>query len=901
MALQLLGPMPTTSVNIPVNSPSMPTMPFGMRRGFSLGMNPAYQQQRMENEQLRGLLTQLKIAEQQQKLAAGGAKNVPTLLEQQRLVSAFNDLMSNQAFRERAAKIPDMSPSTRLKELDRFKREFLEPLHTQYNINTQTLYNHILAPMANRSKVEQERIDDTAWEAIPKSLRISGNNLWATIKNILPNTDEEQIARERDEANRAIIESSPYLQDQQRRIQEGQGIFERTNGLAGWLNMAAENAPTLAAFLAPGGLVGLAGRAAAAGVPVLRGASALTDAVKLAQTARRANVIGGAGLGGSMASIDYTSSILNDTDLSDAEKQAAIHSPERWGVRAIGTLTGAIAPDFMGTVRAVSRMTNPVYRSLDKAGREAFTRAAATRQLVNASRQGVAEGMLRNAVNVGTGMGLMSSGQTLATNALRNSAANQNRPITEGAGDAFISGAITGGLLGAGARAVSRVPSLRDDGTRIYSPREAAWHYKFDPEANKEKIITDLARDYKNDSTVLQRLHDELGGIATPDELQQIDTWYNGVQAAPSAADAAVQQGTVTTPTAKMQHSVNEMFKSEKDLKKLFAPKAKGDIPGEAVLDEAFDSFMRRNIKDPTEAAALIKQVEEAFNERSGKYPASKAQAITDLLARARSRYDIREVVQPDGQGNANKTPGDNTAVDSRMATDSPANAAAATPGSIEQATGSDSATAGRGDGGTPPPNLGQNEADLSITPETPNVATVGSTGSTGKDTAGGGTPDASAGKPDAATVGGDGNEQPAATAGGADTGSAIRKLQDGLYRDYIAPGRKTSAFDIQSKFVNYTNRLPADQGSAVLADYRNGIQDVLAQGVSKGFAPRYAAVQAIAKNAASGNAAQLADLARHLGLPDGAGRDAIIDKFLEPLLNDPRFRNDVKKLTVCP
>ena len=360
----------------------------------------------------------------------------------------LSELQDNQDFLKalREAMDTDRSFAGRLKSLRSLQAQFIDPAAKRYGLRGSDIFKEVFGKDEAYLKSEADRVQGQALESIPTRLGLGARRLYHEVMNVLPGTNEREHAQAIIDAEKEAEANNEYIREQRRRAREGEGLTSRVSGLSGWLSELSESVPEIASFFLPGGVIG-------------KGAQMIgRTAAQAARAGRMANIAGGAGLGGSMASIGYTQRVLEDPNIPPEQKQAIIEAPERWGVRALGSALGAIAPDIATPGRAIATRLSPAYRAA--ATPEALAAAQGTRGTLNAA--------IRGGLNVGTGMGVMGAGQTVGTNALYNSATGQNNPIFQGAGDAFISGAVTGGLLGAGGAAV-RQPRVR----RAYEQAQA--------------------------------------------------------------------------------------------------------------------------------------------------------------------------------------------------------------------------------------------------------------------------------------------------------------------------------------------------------------------------------------------------------------------------------------------
>lgn len=386
-----------------------------------------------------------------------------------------------------------LSPTNRLKKFEELRTAYMKPLKKKQGIDDRQLYEELLGDYKRQAEAELKEINDVSSARILKDkLDINLHTLWNDIKGIPPWVDSEALAADSAKYEQEVAEQNAYLRDQQRRAQEGESWWDRTS-FGGKLLDIVSQAPNLAAFVAPGGAVGLGVR----GMSMLGRA---VNAAKAARTANLANIFGGAALGQEMSGQSFITSIRN-SGASKEEQDAALDSWSALGNRAIGALTGAIAPSLVSPGRAIAS-------GLARAG---FTQPASRfapntlqQGIVNASRRSFGSNVGRRVADTAAGMAAMSGGQDLATQALTQNSLGRDPFDVDLAQtrDAMIQGFGTGALVGGvTSRGLRRLSQLRDDGTprtpmSVYAAKADTLR---DQPMELNKLAVEMSKEYQDD------------------------------------------------------------------------------------------------------------------------------------------------------------------------------------------------------------------------------------------------------------------------------------------------------------------------------------------------------------------------------------------------------------------
>lgn len=504
--------------------PSVSLPPLNSNRNSGIYFNP-YRQMQMQMQM-----------QQQEK---GRGKELEEFTRKEALNESLMRLVSNPNFINEVKQIKALPASMRGEKFQELRKKYIDPISALANpnyVNSNILYNALLKPLELSAKQEHEEKTKDPYSAIIPSLQKGAYSLWGTIKNLLPGTSVEEIAKEQTEFKNRINSQNPYLQYQEERARAGESLWDRTEGLGGFLNLLAEAGPNLLAFLAPGGVVGGLARGLGAGA----GAAA--------NMANWASRVGGFGIGSSMSDLDYATRVTNDPNLTEEQKQEALNSLGLRGMNiGVGGLAGAIAPNMapiLGSVRAGQPLVNAMN--------------AATGPITN---------RLAGAANTALGMGALSALQVPATNYAYQTATNQyktpeqqNHDILQGLGDALFSSMLTGGLLGAmtGYRptnltsntAPTPAPALAPTSTPVPAPTDvyipnlsdvSQSNRQLQLETSINPVTSAMARDEVSRLRQEILLRDQLmqNGSYSAEELNnlqsQIDTLENNINATKQA------------------------------------------------------------------------------------------------------------------------------------------------------------------------------------------------------------------------------------------------------------------------------------------------------------------------------------------------------------------------------
>lgn len=472
--------------------------------------------QNMERmQQMRDIDYQLKM---RNLIQGGTAKERAEYAKRMNHEKWLADLNNNPEFQAQLNEAMKLSPTNRLKRFQDIKAKYITPNAGNYGeVDAQDIYTQLFGTRIADAQKEQEAIKDTQWDALLPNLKIGAHSLGTAIMRLLPGYDADQMAKDDAEYRKQQVNGNLYLKDQERRAAEGEGLWSRTNGIGGWLNLAAEELPTIGSFLLPG-------KVAHTGISLFAKGM---DAVKAHKIATRANQIVGAGLGGALSDLGYSQAVQSMGLSPEKEKEALDLGAARLANVGVGSVTGALAPDIAGPLTRAKTMLSRQYRALGKAERAQKLADQARQQMIDMSRSGMLSNIARGAANTGIGMGVMNAGQAMSTNAALSAATGVDIPLTHGVGDAFISGTFTGGLLGGASRAHARynMPYLTNDGRERIDPETFAANYKNAKPEELQKQMQDFGNMWGHDTEPFERFTKNI--TATPEEIQQLRDWYN--------------------------------------------------------------------------------------------------------------------------------------------------------------------------------------------------------------------------------------------------------------------------------------------------------------------------------------------------------------------------------------
>lgn len=763
----------------PVQAPKLAAIPTG-GGGGGTGLSMLLQLMRMQNMMAQQEMTQMRLAKMRQQMEEGFTPKEREKTYRQRAMKAYEqELLGNAEFRQIAdeALLNPHSPEYRLKAFKKLQQDYINPVSDRYKdagVSPQDMFNAMFGEHQKRAQLEQKEIAKDGTGAIGRSLVIGARGLWDTLRDIRTlGTNAEEIERESQEFRKNWTQDNKYLQNQALREAEGESWWDRTSGLAGWGSFLAESAPAVAGFLLPGGAakatLNLARLPAVAnGVPWL---SRIINTIT--PNAANASRIGGAALGAGMGDLSYVQQAVSDPDVDTKE---ALGSVNRLGNAAISAVTGALAPNVAGPLRAAKAVIRP--GNVTRA--EALTKAAE-----RTARAGYGENILSSAA----GFGLLGAAQTLGTNrALQN--LGSQRDMTSGLSDAILSGAILGGLFGAGHRFLNAPPP---------EAKPAATTNPTTPPtpASESTPAPSPAPDSSAAAGTPSHVQETLGRIdsiytkhfTTPEEqafLQQ----YRGLIEQGAGKDPKVLQNEVNqilydadgnrTPEAEKLFNLEKLLSNPPALNKAIAKQYENLHNAGTELKDLRVKFGEKNYEDrlkyidwmaqrenlsAADRDMLQKQLQRAAYENASvnfkklakaeeqdkqlfrdeilKNPKYK-QADIDLYERLVN--ETTQSTQQNAGAGSEKVAGSDSELNRQQSKNSGTGPEPGAPGSPDQTPASDSAAAGGGTDGTPSSPQGTPEADAG----NPQGTRGTDNGSLGPDRPGDRPADAGAGEPDA-------------------------------------------------------------------------------------------------------------------------------------------------------
>lgn len=353
------------------------------------------------------------------------------------LETAARAAVDDPEYIKRFGSLFNMSSTGRLKGLDALRDEYIKPLADKYRVSA----NELNKMLTSQTRAEfQKYREDIQKEA--GYFANMGENLaasWRRLKDLpaeLVSSPEErrQMVQEREAAAARDRAANRVLQDQYLRQQEGEGIWDRSEGLTGFLSNTLGAVPEMAPYMAAAALSTNPFTA-----PIGLGLAAATGAAQGSQM--------------------FTENVMA-SDVDEATKQQALASgsPERLANMAIGAGLGVL-PVKGGNIaragaRGVQRLTGrgalgqELRAATTDAERKAALEAARMRPLLEASKRTLPERMAYGAAEDALTFGTMNVGQQMAMNALTNSALGTNTPWLQGTGEAFAMGAVPGAAFG---------------------------------------------------------------------------------------------------------------------------------------------------------------------------------------------------------------------------------------------------------------------------------------------------------------------------------------------------------------------------------------------------------------------------------------------------------------------
>lgn len=296
-----------------------------------------------------------------------------------------------------------------------------------------------------RKAIKEEGMLSTLWD----SLRIGTKKTLTGLQEI---GEDEQTKRQLNAELQAevqnIVDRNPYLKEQRLREQEGQGFWERSEGVGGLvqnaLNWAGED-PTAAATIG----------ASAALAPLTGGASL---AARIAATAVPAAI--GSVIGAGTEGAEFVERTVNDPNLTEEQKSRALE--EGFGTAAttgaaFGGLTIPVGRVAGAATRTLGRTSltatgRQVAKAATKEEAEAIIERAALEQAAKRATESRAKRIAKSIAENATEAGIINVGDVVAQNVNYNAATGQEGDVLEGAAEAAAASLAMGvpfGILGA--------------------------------------------------------------------------------------------------------------------------------------------------------------------------------------------------------------------------------------------------------------------------------------------------------------------------------------------------------------------------------------------------------------------------------------------------------------------
>lgn len=376
----------------------------------------------LQNRAQQQEMNQMRMAMWQQQMEDGKTEaDKKRILRDRYLKDYAMRVVTNPDFRTEYSNVLRLSPGRQEKEFKKLHDKYIEPLKYNYDntiVKPKDVYDYLLYDKILDARQKAKAIDDSRWSGLWDSIVADAAHLGASAANtlsFLPGIDARSLAQWATEQKQKAVAKNLWLQDQERRAQQGEGFLDQS--VSDMARTILGSVPSLAGFIG----------ATAAGTAVGGPIGGLTALGRAAGGALGGALATGA-LGGAMSDIDYAAAI-NSSQLSEAEKEAAMSGLERYGNAAVGTAFGALAPSIARPYRAVRGALSKSYTPM----------ALPTSRLAAVARQGI---------DTAAGMGLMGAGQQAASNIALGSVLNQDIPWYRGTLDAAAQSAIPGLFMG---------------------------------------------------------------------------------------------------------------------------------------------------------------------------------------------------------------------------------------------------------------------------------------------------------------------------------------------------------------------------------------------------------------------------------------------------------------------
>lgn len=705
----------------------------------------------------------------------------------------FNKTFQNDpAVQEKLAGLSGKSIDAQAKTIEDIRKNDLPRLFGD-DRQAQRAIESVLKPQIDRinegrKAIKEEGMLSTLWD----SLRIGTKKTLTGLQEI---GEDEQTKRQLNAELQAevqnIVDRNPYLKEQRLREQEGQGFWERSEGVGGLvqnaLNWAGED-PTAAATIG----------ASAALAPLTGGASL---AARVAATAVPAAI--GSVIGAGTEGAEFVERTVNDPNLTEEQKSRALE--EGFGTAAttgaaFGGLTIPVGRVAGAATRALGRTSltatgRQVAKAATKEEAEAIIERAALEQAAKRATESRAKRIAKSIAENATEAGIINVGDVVAQNVNYNAATGQEGDVLEGAAEAAAASLAMGvpfGILGArrprtvrGTETPTNTPPAPEAAPTGGSPAGGA---PAGAEARPNVLTTDgTIAPGSNADRYYHAVTRYVTGGARWNADYVVDNFLrmqgNDLTTLKAWLADAPTKAPKTFTEKRMAELYDAAMRRDPD-GQVFAARTAGDVP--TMYDK--ESFLKRlrgvDVFDEEgfsrEVNGLLRQGFDPKVLRDDvkkfRLKAEKKNAVIDILnahiarqeAEARSgrqgsdgtRGDgaAAPVMAGDGQGRAGTPDLSNRQGDSRMATDTRSVAETIADAGAPELSGDSGAVEGGRAGRTPEQNLGQGQA-----PDA-NAAPAGAPAAAGTD----GGPSAGAAAPRVPQP-----DTGAGSAGGADIGSA--------------------------------------------------------------------------------------------------------------------------------
>lgn len=369
--------------------------------------------------------------------------------------AAYSSLLQNdKSVQEKLAGLSGKSIDYQAKVLDDIRKNDIPRLVGTDDQKALKAIEESLKPYTQRVKEGRKAIDSTGfWETVWDAARMGGNKLVTGISQMGEDAETKRKLNAELQADlENIRRENPYLQEQMLREQEGQGFWQRSDGIGGLVtNAGVELASDPTAPVAMG---------AAAAASALTGGAAIPAIVA---------GLAGAGVGAGVEGSEYVSRVEQDPNLSEEEKARAIEE----GFAGAAT-TGAA---FGGLTIPVGRIAGAAARPFLRGGAKAAAKTAEDAVVdvaLRRSQEGLAKRLAKSIGESAAEASIINVGDVVAQNALYNSVTGQDNAVTEGVPEALAASIAAGvpfGILGARRRRVDVSPAGSISETGKAGPR----------------------------------------------------------------------------------------------------------------------------------------------------------------------------------------------------------------------------------------------------------------------------------------------------------------------------------------------------------------------------------------------------------------------------------------------